>query len=139
MDATCVPWPYWSVASAAVEKFFSATTWFLRSSWVASTPVSRTATLMPLPSYPAAHAVSAPICLTDLSRLALRTPSSHTWAMPEAVFAPPDRVSVMAAHRSGASPLGVSTASAFSDLRDLRTLVPPASRTSAFAAAAAPL
>ncbi len=91
MDATWVPWPKWSVASAAVEKFLDSITWVLRSGWLASTPVSRTAILTPFPWYPAAHAVGAPMSGTDVSRLALRTPSSQTCAMPEAVPVVGDR------------------------------------------------
>ncbi len=50
MEATCVPWPTLSVVSGEVVKFLAPTTWPLRSSWVASTPVSRTAIVTPLPS-----------------------------------------------------------------------------------------
>ncbi len=50
MDATCVPWPTTSPVVGADVKFLAAVTWPLRSGWVASTPVSRTAILTPLPS-----------------------------------------------------------------------------------------
>ncbi len=49
IDATCVPCPKWSFASAAVEKFLDSMTWVFRSGWSASTPVSSTAILTPLP------------------------------------------------------------------------------------------
>ncbi len=49
MEATCVPCPKWSVASAAGVKFLDSITWSLRSGWLVSTPVSRTATFTPLP------------------------------------------------------------------------------------------
>ncbi len=81
VDATCVPWPDLSpVPEAEPLKSCSATTCPVRSGWAVSMPVSRTATLTPVPSYPAAQAVGAPICGTLLSRLALRLPSSHSFS-----------------------------------------------------------
>lgn len=45
-------------------------------------PVSRTATLMPLPSYPSAQACGALICGTESLSAASTRPSSHSFAMP---------------------------------------------------------
>ena len=55
-----------------------------RSGWVASTPVSSTATFTPVPSSPAAHAVGAPICGTLSSSIAL-----HPAVEPDLVDAAP--------------------------------------------------
>lgn len=80
VDATCVPWPNLSPVPSEPEKSFSSTTWAARSGWEVSTPVSRTATFTPVPSYPAAHAAGAPICGTLRSSEALRRPSSQTFS-----------------------------------------------------------
>ncbi|ROP37470.1 hypothetical protein [Saccharothrix texasensis] len=40
--------------------------------------MSSTATFTPLPVCPARHAVGAPICAVERSRLGRRTPSNHT-------------------------------------------------------------
>ena len=136
IEATCVPWPTRSTVSSAELKFFSARTWPLRSGWVVSVPVSRTAILTPLPVNPALQAVGAPICGTLLSRLARRTPSSQTRSMPAAVVtrSPSPGPAVSAFQISGTSPAGVVTDSAFSEVRLRPTSVPPASRTCALAA-----
>ena len=49
--ATCVPCPWWSTAPVvAGVKFFASRICPARSGWVGSTPVSRTATFIPVPS-----------------------------------------------------------------------------------------
>lgn len=50
VEVVWVPWPSWSSASGESVKFFDAVTRPLRSGCSASAPVSRTATLVPLPS-----------------------------------------------------------------------------------------
>src|SRR6185503_7896593 len=65
-------------------KLCDATTCFARSGWPASYPVSSTATLTPLPSYPCFQAVGAPICFVERSRVACVRPSSQilvTWLL----------------------------------------------------------
>ena len=72
VPATCVPCPCTSFGEAASLKFISATTFPpARSGWVLSMPVSSTATSMPVPSNPAAHAAGAPICGTLSASAAL--------------------------------------------------------------------
>ena len=107
VDATCVPWPTWSTVLPESEKSFWAISTPLRSGCVSSTPVSSTATFTSVPSYPACQAVGAPICAVLLSRVALRRPSSHTWAIPGAVVraCPPRRPAVVSASQTSAAPL----------------------------------
>ncbi len=62
--ATWVPWPCGSPAAFSPVKSRWSATLPARSGWAASTPVSSTATVVPVPSYPAAHASGAPICGT---------------------------------------------------------------------------
>ncbi len=60
--ATCVPWPCRSTTSGSSEKFSAAVIFEAMSGWVASMPVSTTATVTPVPSRPAFQASGAPIC-----------------------------------------------------------------------------
>ena len=62
VPATWVPWPFPSTTLLSVLKLADAETLPCRSGWVASYPVSRTAILTPVPSYPAAHACGTWIC-----------------------------------------------------------------------------
>ena len=52
VEATWVPWPTVSPASASSVKLRASATWPARSGWVASTPVSSTATVTPAPVEP---------------------------------------------------------------------------------------
>ena len=61
VEATWVPCPWPSLTVSPATKLLAATTFPVRSAWVSSKPVSRTATFTPLPSWPARHASGAPI------------------------------------------------------------------------------
>lgn len=119
VEATWVPWPARSTVSAAAEKFFTASIRSFRSGCVASTPESRTATLTPLPSYPAAWAAGAPICGTLLSRVAFTLPSSQIFL----TFAEPVAL-VRVSHRADPSDLRARTASPLMLGRSRRTVAP---------------
>lgn len=82
VEATWVPWPCLSRTSWPGTKLFDSRMRSFTSGWVGSIPVSRTATLVPLPSYPSAHACGAPICGTESLSAASTRPSSHSLAMP---------------------------------------------------------
>jgi hypothetical protein len=84
--ATWVPWPWWSTASAVVLKFFISAMRPAKSGWVGSMPVSRTATVVPVPSKPACQAVGAPICGTLTSSVAVAFASSQTFLSLRARF-----------------------------------------------------
>ncbi|RAO49918.1 hypothetical protein ONO86_02401 [Micromonospora noduli] len=84
VEATWVPWPTVSRASATSVKLRASATLPARSGWVASTPVSSTATDTPVPVNPAAQAVGAPICGTLWSRVTRRRPSSQIRSTPPA-------------------------------------------------------
>jgi hypothetical protein len=75
--ATWVPWPLWSPTSGVVVKLTDSATRPARSGCVVSTPVSRTATATPVPSYPAFHASGAPISGTLTSSAAVTRRSSQ--------------------------------------------------------------
>jgi hypothetical protein len=111
IEATWVPWPYRSTLSGAELKFRSATSRSARSGCVWSTPLSSTATVVPVPVYPASHAAGAPICRTLWSRSACRLPSSQIRDTPAAVVraAAP---SVNASHTAVASLLAADSATA---------------------------
>lgn len=82
VEAVWVPWPKWSTVSSPGMKLLAATTRFTRSGWVASTPVSRTATRTPVPVPPAAHTAGAPIWAVLSARVAVALLSSHTLSTP---------------------------------------------------------
>jgi hypothetical protein len=82
MDATCVPCPWRSTVEASSLKFPLATTLPARSGCVGSIPVSRTATVAPVPSKPVARASGTPICGTLTSRATSTLRSSQTFATP---------------------------------------------------------
>ena len=91
VDATWVPCPMKSPScSRPSVKFSDPMIRPDRSGWVASTPVSSTATVIPEPSSPPAQACGAPTCGTLWSSSGCRSPSSHTAGAPELV-APADR------------------------------------------------
>ncbi|CAM5687878.1 hypothetical protein SCANM63S_06630 [Streptomyces canarius] len=78
IEATCVPCPKWSSVLALSEKSTASVMRPARSGWLASTPVSSTATLTPWPSSPAFQAVGALICAVLRSSTAFTLPSSDT-------------------------------------------------------------
>ena len=139
MDATCVPWPYLSVASGDGGEVL------LRDDLVLEVRVGRVDTgvedgdLDALAVEPGGPGLVGADLLDGLVEAGLADAVEPHVGDAGGGPRVAGRVSVTASHRSGASCLGVRTASAFSDLRVRRTLVSPASRTSAFAAAAAPL
>lgn len=79
VEMVWVPWPWRSSTVSESVKFSAAATRPLRSGCSRSVPVSRTATLVPVPSNPAAHAAVAPTCLVERSRFAWTLPSSHSF------------------------------------------------------------
>jgi hypothetical protein len=72
VEATWVPCPSRSVVVSDSEKLAAATTWPARSGWVASMPVSRTATRTPSPVRPCAQTVGTRIWVRLGSRAVLR-------------------------------------------------------------------
>ncbi len=82
VDATWVPCPTMSAMPSLGTKLWVSLIWVERSGWLTSTPVSSSATVTPVPSYPAAQASGAPICGTLSWRFAFTLPSSHSFAMP---------------------------------------------------------
>ncbi len=101
VEATCVPWPLRSATSSPGMKLRLCATRPARSGWPASTPLSSTATVTPLPVSPASHASGVPICALDSAMAAVTRPSSHTPSTPE-----PRRVN----SRQNVRPLSASTA-----------------------------
>ena len=90
----------------------------------ASAPVSSTATVAPVPSYPAAHASGAPTCGTLSARSTSTFPSSQSFVMPPVKRAA--RVgAVTASQKSSASSLSVAIAAPLMLARS-RTLSAPA-------------
>ncbi len=82
VPATCVPCPLTSVTASPGTKLAVPSIRPAKSGWLTSMPVSSTATLTPLPVYPAAQASGAPISGTLSFRLAFTRPSSHSFATP---------------------------------------------------------
>ena len=91
VDATCVPWPLPSVTSPLPLKSLVAPIRPAKSGWLASMPVSNTATVTPLPVRLRFHAAGAPICGMLSSRLARTLPFNHTRWMPSASRRVPGR------------------------------------------------
>jgi len=108
IEATWVPCPRWSVVESASEKLAEATTLPpRRSGWVASMPVSSTATLTPLPLSPADQAAGAPIWVRLGSRsVARKRRSSHTRDTPASL--PVVRVAVARVPARAAPSLGAA-------------------------------
>ncbi len=104
-----VPWPWRSASVSESVKFFDAATRPLRSGCSRSVPVSRTATLVPLPSYPAAQAAVAFTCFVERSRFARTLPSSHSFFSPPAAR---ERVSVTSVQKEAARCLSAARATA---------------------------
>ena len=84
VDATWVPWPCPSSTVWPGTKLAVVSTRPARSGWPRSTPVSRTATFTPLPSYPADHASGAPIWAVLSDRSTCTLPSSQIFWIPSA-------------------------------------------------------
>src|SRR5207248_2630675 len=82
MDATWVPCPWPSTVVPLSVKSLDAATFPWRSGWSGSRPVSRTATVTPVPSKPACHAAGAPICGTLWSSAARTLWSNQTACTP---------------------------------------------------------
>ncbi len=101
VEVTCVPWPCRSATSWPGMKLLLCAIRPARSGCPASTPLSSTATVTPLPVSPASHASGVPICALDSAMAAVTRPSSHTPSIP----APP-RVN----SRQKSLPLSASTA-----------------------------
>ncbi len=79
IEATWVPCPKASsVPSWPPVKSCAPTTASAKSGWVASRPVSSTATVLPAPLWPARQALGAPICGTLWSSVARTGASSQT-------------------------------------------------------------
>ncbi len=78
VEATWVPWPLRSATSSPSMKDFDSATRPARSGWVRSAPVSRTATLTPLPVSPASQASGVPIWALESAMAARTRPSSQT-------------------------------------------------------------
>ncbi len=78
VEATCVPWPMSSWMPAGVKSFATDTT-PASSGWFWSYPVSSTATVTPVPSYPACHAAGAPTIGTLWSREIFALPFNHSF------------------------------------------------------------
>ena len=136
IDATCVPCPTRSPSSSSPSvKFSDATTRSARSGWVASMPVSSTATVVPEPSNPTAQACGAPTCGTLRSSDGCRSPSSHTFDTPAAAI-PADR-STRSFQNSPRTDLSTRTAEPPTAGRS-RTTSTPSTAASGVAAARAP-
>lgn len=84
VEETCVPWPFRSATSWPSMKLLVSVTRSLRSGWVRSTPVSRTATLTPLPVSPASQAAGVPIWALLVSIAASTRASSQIFSTPPA-------------------------------------------------------
>lgn len=82
VEVTCVPWPLRSATSSPSTKLRLTPTRSARSGWPRSTPVSRTATVTPLPVSPAAQAAGVPIRALLSAMSAVTRPSSQTASMP---------------------------------------------------------
>ncbi len=82
VEATCVPCPLRSATSSPAMKLRLSVTRPARSGWPASTPLSSTATVTPLPVSPACQACGVPICALDSAMAAVTLPSSHTPSTP---------------------------------------------------------
>src|SRR5690606_2539924 len=87
VEATWVPYPWPSTGDSPGTKLTAWSICPARSGWVASTPVSSTATLTPEPSKPCAQASGAPTWGTLTSRVALTGASSHTFSIVDAAAA----------------------------------------------------
>ena len=80
VEATWVPWPLTSAIASPGTKLWRAVDLGRRGrGGSTSTPVSSTATVTPVPSYPSAQASGAPICGTLSFRLTLTRPSSQSF------------------------------------------------------------
>lgn len=82
VDATWVPCPTLSSVLSPGTKLLDATMAPLTSGCVASMPVSRTATLLPVPSKPSAQASGARTCGTDSLSVGSIFLSSHSLPIP---------------------------------------------------------
>ncbi|CAM5247383.1 hypothetical protein STANM309S_05274 [Streptomyces tanashiensis] len=78
VEVTWVPWPPRSATSWPSMKDLVSAIRPARSGWPRSAPVSRTATLTPLPVSPASQAFGVPIWALDSAMAALTRPSSQT-------------------------------------------------------------
>ncbi len=123
VEATCVPWPFLSSTSSPGMKLRVPTRRSLTSGWSASMPVSRTATLVPLPSKPAAHASGAFTWGTDSASSASERPSSQSFAMPLSSERAPG-VRVMASQKVRAPSLSALSAAPWMEAR-VRTFFAP--------------
>ncbi len=111
VEATWVPCPTMSSGFVSSVKLRDSATLPARSGWVRSTPVSSTATRTPLPVYPAAQAVGAPICGTLWSSVTRRRPSSQIRSTPPAASSrAPERSALTAFQSAPVSLLDATTA-----------------------------
>lgn len=125
-----------------MEKFFSATTRLVRSGWLLSTPVSSTAIVTPVPSYPASQASGAWICRVFQlgSAAAFWIAFSQTVRRPDSAVAygEPGAASVSAVQTPAAASSGAVTDSPPSAVKVWVTSAPSARCSSARASGRLP-